>query len=61
MHCPECGARENLTFYRGRHLCPACLMRIEKVQAIPKNMTPTMIREMTRNLEEVSSRIDNRK
>jgi hypothetical protein len=51
MHCPECGAAEGLTFYKGRHLCPACLMRIERVRAIPKNATPASIREMAMMLD----------
>jgi len=51
MHCPKCGAAEGLTFYKGRHLCPACLMRIERVRAIRKNATPAAIREMAMMLD----------
>jgi len=51
MHCAECRATEGLTFYKGRHLCPACLMGIEGVRAIPKNATPAMIREMAMMLD----------
>jgi hypothetical protein len=31
-HCGECGTEKGLTYFKGRHLCPACLARLEHVR-----------------------------